>query len=213
MSFSKTKEKTHLSMYCLVGGWIAPAVAAARESSARVRFGVEVPRRRRGNADRRRSGRLLRLPAAPRYSPQLRRIKWVSCLRERYGLPALDAAKCPACNFYYDDYCGALATPDDRNATGAQPSPTRCYIEVKSTTHEEAQPFQLSAYEWQLAQDCSDQPSAQYFAFPATSVCARTHLDAVLFDPVRQIANRDLLMLQCAIHPGPIIHLLRTRHS
>jgi hypothetical protein len=104
---------------------------------------------------------------------------WRSKSKRRFGL-ADDGDDQLGYDFEYRDSTGDL--------TGRSDNPV-CRIEVKTTTGDGSQPFEMSANEWEVAQNCHDNPdSGLYLIIRVVQITTKPRIGDVLIDPLHLYA-------------------------
>jgi hypothetical protein len=108
---------------------------------------------------------------------------WCSKAKHLFGL-GNDGDDGLGYDFKYRDSTGRL--------TGRTESPV-CLIEVKATTGDGSQPFEMSANEWDVAQQCHNDPSSGlYVIIRVVQITTSPRIADVLIDPLRLYAMGHL---------------------
>ena len=103
---------------------------------------------------------------------------WVSELKHHYFPESRNVANDMGADFRYLDRAGKIS--------GSGRSET-VYLEVKSQTQEEVQPFRMSVNEWNRAKRCHMGPNEVYIVVIVTAVTHAPRIAQLIIDPIRQV--------------------------
>jgi hypothetical protein len=108
---------------------------------------------------------------------------WCSKAKRIFGLED-DGDDSLGYDFKYRDSTGKLTGRSDSSV---------CLIEVKATTGDGSQPFEMSANEWEVAQQCHTDPaSGLYVIIRVVKITTNPRIADVLIDPLRLYAMGQL---------------------
>ena len=107
---------------------------------------------------------------------------WVSTNAAKYGIHAHGDDRLGR-DFDFNDVQRAMVGPGD---------PTRCYIEVKSTTQTATGAFPMTAGEWRCAEACHRDRNATYIIVRVADVRSRPRIADIVVDPFGLYVNGRL---------------------
>ncbi|OQB81201.1 MAG: hypothetical protein BWX88_04335 [Planctomycetes bacterium ADurb.Bin126] len=98
---------------------------------------------------------------------------WRSCNRNLYGLEG-EGDDSLGCDFSYRDVDGRLTTDPNR---------PMCYMDVKASSGDGSEPFQMSANEWNKARECHESSDSVYAVIRVAHVREAPTVVDIIFDP------------------------------